>query len=653
MVKPHQDAPRTNAPTIMNTQHLIFIKRAEHLEDVESKIAKTLEKDLSKYVSHDVSTFYVVKSLWTVATLELKDIPRFGPQNGQVPFIEEAKRREGILSFGSGPFLDDGSCRIVQSLINKAQLQVDPFKAVKYSDVFRLAEKRGSPFALLTLRVGNIHIPYEPGFQNQTTSDFYKFHAQKVVSSITEESNNGGAVHGKLVVTYNLPTEYAQLGITNVVAPSARLPDVFKILLKQHGLAFCHCRSDIRITRVSVDLKEYLTCNVILDDGYGIQTDVRTLNIQDIKFDEKIRNSEYARLRGDISVDVPEKLFNCKLPNLGPTFFSNNCTRGYVLEFSVTVECLDNRCMTTFKVSTNINVAVETFKVNVPLPIQQATKEQDLVHIETLPKSPYVMQTVSQSVLQKARADGLLEHHTCSFVHDEAVVTIFTVSQSTESKIQCVSQSKFKRPEVDYANAVIFRREGYTFGTSYYARQLFKSRHLSIFSDFKDLHKYLPNQNDFCLFFIKKKPYAINHIFAEVYTIRLSCPKTFHVGLKMISIGITQRRIMKVGDKLVQNERTGTLLSDTFRAVGGRAFENRYEFNDEQMVTVPDDFVRCSFPALLPSTVSNNFSIEYHLVVKLKVSVMSFLSIKVVATDRLTVYNEKHSESLPPPCYDE
>lgn len=637
----------------MNTQHLLFIRRAEHLEDVENKISAILEKDLSKYVSHDVSTFYVGKSLWTVTTLELGDIPHLDPQIDKAPFIEEARRREGIVGLGSGPYLDDGTCRIVQSLINKAQLHVDPFKAVKYSDVFRLAVKRGSPFALLTLRVGNIHIPYEPGFQNQTMSDYYKFHAQKVVSSITEESNTSGAVHGKLVVTYNLPTAYAQLGITNVVAPSARLPDVFNILLKQHGLAFCHCRSDIRIPGVSIDLKEYTTCNVILEDGYGIQTDVRTLNLQNIKYDEKIRNSEYARLRGDISVDLPGKLFDCKLPNLGPTFFSNNCTRGYALEFSVTVECLENRCLTTFKVSTNINVAVETFKRNVPFPIQQVIKEQDLVHIETLPKSPYVMQTVSQSVLQKARVNGLLEHHTCSFVHDEAVVTIFTVSQSSESDIKCVSESKFKRPEIDYANAVIFRKEGYTFGTSYYARQLFKSRHLSIFSDFKDLHKYLPNQNDFCLYFIKKKPYAARHIFAEVYTIRLSCPKTFHVGLKMINIGITHRRIMKVGDKLVQNERTGTLLSDTFRAVGGRAFENRYEFNDEQIVTIPNDFVRCSFPALFPSSVSDNFSVEYHLVVKLKVSVMSFLSVKVVATDRLTVYNDKHSESLPPPRYDE
>lgn len=88
----------------MNTQHLLFIRRAEHLPDVENKISKTFEKDLSKYVSHDVSTFYVGKSLWTVATLELKDIPHFGPQNGQVPFIEEARRssaqttRIGILS---------------------------------------------------------------------------------------------------------------------------------------------------------------------------------------------------------------------------------------------------------------------------------------------------------------------------------------------------------------------------------------------------------------------------------------------------------------------------------------------------------------------------------------------------------------------------
>lgn len=122
-------------------------------------------------------------------------------------------------------------------------------------------------------------------------------------------------------------------------------------------MAFYLCLIDIKISRVTISLKEYITCNEPTGERLETRKDVQTLNLQDIKCEEIIRNSEYARLRGDIEVYLPDSLYDCKLQKLGPSFFSKICTRGYALEFLVTVECLKGK----FNVLSNKRSQVSVF----------------------------------------------------------------------------------------------------------------------------------------------------------------------------------------------------------------------------------------------------------------------------------------------------
>lgn len=52
----------------------------------------------------------------------------------------------------------------------------------------------------------------------------------------------------------------------------------------------------------------------------------------------------------------------------------------------------------------------------------------------------------------------------------------------------------------------------------------------------------------------------------------------------MISIEIVEKTVRKRA-KLMGQERSKVLIASLFRAVGGKAFVNKYDFNDEQMVT--------------------------------------------------------------------
>lgn len=149
----------------------------------------------------------------------------------------------------------------------------------------------------------------------------------------------------------------------------------------------------------------------------------------------------------------------------------------------------------------------------------------------------------------------------------------------------------------------------------------------------------------------KKNPVVSGKSFEELCTIRISCPNKFHVGLKMISIEIVEKTIRKEGDKIMSEEKSRVLVASLFRAVGGKAFVNKYDFNDEQMVTVPDDVANCRIPELTPSVVSEKLCRDYYLVGKLKLSILSLQSVKLALVDRIAVFNENHLESLPPRRY--
>lgn len=121
---------------------------------------------------------------------------RLRPQT-TTSFLKMSVEKKEFWLWAQAPTCD-GGCRLVYTLIHKAQLNIDPFKAVLNSDFYQLGEKRGSIYAFCCLRVANTRIPFEPGFQNLTANQFYKF--QTSVSAIIDANKAENSVYGKLVV---------------------------------------------------------------------------------------------------------------------------------------------------------------------------------------------------------------------------------------------------------------------------------------------------------------------------------------------------------------------------------------------------------------------------------------------------------------------
>ncbi|PSK35449.1 hypothetical protein C7M61_004485 [Candidozyma pseudohaemuli] len=108
-------------------------------EAAEGAIEEVLRSDPSKYVSHTASSFNVDLTLWHVTALELQNIPLVEGTN----YLQAAREKEGMLVLGSGPDMNDGSCRLVYSIIKPSQLSVEPFGAFDTSSLCKKYEALG------------------------------------------------------------------------------------------------------------------------------------------------------------------------------------------------------------------------------------------------------------------------------------------------------------------------------------------------------------------------------------------------------------------------------------------------------------------------------------------------------------------------------
>lgn len=90
--------------TSTKTNYIHFIEKDENQEVIDRAISKLLEKDPSKYVSHDVNSFKLGNATWVVTAVELQGEPETETADND-KLLENVCRKEGILAVGSGPNL--------------------------------------------------------------------------------------------------------------------------------------------------------------------------------------------------------------------------------------------------------------------------------------------------------------------------------------------------------------------------------------------------------------------------------------------------------------------------------------------------------------------------------------------------------------------
>ncbi|PVH16848.1 uncharacterized protein CXQ87_004404 [Candidozyma duobushaemuli] len=247
--------------------------------------------------------------------------------------------------------------------------------------------------------------------------------------------------------------------------------------------SFCSCCSDVEITRVSVELKEISSCKVPLKSGFGHQKDVRSQVLQDKTFEGLLDCSGFQETNGKLVYDLQKRFINCRLPELGPTFYSDSMSRTYELHFAVTVGCAAQECSTTLKASIEINIAIKDDINKIVSTKKPKQRTGDIFHVVSLPKSSSTMHDLKRIVEQRLGHVGVdfSAYHTYSCALNGAIFTLLVVNLSGKNKSALFkSDLKEKKDEVEENGSVMVYSNGaFTICSSGTTLQALRMLHLT------------------------------------------------------------------------------------------------------------------------------------------------------------------------------
>ncbi|PSK35451.1 hypothetical protein C7M61_004487 [Candidozyma pseudohaemuli] len=187
---------------------------------------------------------------------------------------------------------------------------------------------------------------------------------------------------------------------------------------------------------VSVELKEISSCKVPFKSGFGHQKDVRSQVLQDKTFEGLLDCSRFQETDGKLVHDLQKRFINCRLPELGPTFYSDSMSRTYELHFAVTVGCAAQKCSTTLKASIEINIAIKDDINKIDSTKKPKQRTGDTFHVVSLPKSSSTMHDLKRIVEQRLGRIGVdfSAYHTYSCALNGAIFTLLVVNLLGKNK---------------------------------------------------------------------------------------------------------------------------------------------------------------------------------------------------------------------------
>lgn len=366
-------------------------------------VALEIEKDPSNYVSHDSYTTWLKGKQWKATILRLKELPK--AKTDDISAITKAREIEGIQDFGQGPNMKDGKVRLLSSVIHLKQLLMIP-------STYR---KRTHEWGVQCFQSMDDRVPLACGVtHNVEKRDF--------------ELNNDGAVYLKMIASYQT-SRFFKSGLLNVVSPGAEISEFFEIQLNLTNTYFCRCQAKVSFKRLVVNLKETTRCIVPQLKGFGIQEDTRTGTLRDVELNSLLDLSAFTQKGTVFVADLEKSIYDCNLPNIGPTFHSETCSRSYALEIRVTCECdSKNSCRSEFSTLIDIDVAINDSTSDMQ-PQDQVLKKQDVLSLEKVDLSPFIAKDVEAIMAKRLRQvhSHSFGYHVSATAMDDSVMVISSV----------------------------------------------------------------------------------------------------------------------------------------------------------------------------------------------------------------------------------
>lgn len=617
----------------MKTEHLYFFKKAEDQKEVEDKVASVIDKHPEAYASHEVYAFAGDNTMWMMTDLELRTSDSSSLDEKAI--VTEARRKEGISHLGSGPTLNDSNCRLVQCVTERRLLNVDPLEALGDNALNTPIDKRAL-YELYCLWVGGKRIPFQPGITRKSVFSWHDIRSQPSLTVVVEpqDSKTDHPIEATLLVHYvfDQDVEFSQL--SNVVCPGKMITD-FNIRLHLKKPAFCGCIRGIVVKRIVVKLKEFTSCKVAVNGTFAVCKDVRDETLRDTECNYSISPDRFDRYPGEASVLIPSKFHECRLPYLGPSFSSENCSRTYALEYEVSLECTRGICSS--KVVALIGIGVPLPERSYLYPEKQVKRVRDLLHIDTFPKSPLVMQEVRKNTEKRTSSTnaGILGYQTLSVSDKKGSVLTTTTISLLDPPPNTEKPFSYLDAKIDLNCALVYRKDGYSLCSDSQVK-LEKSLWLSLY----DSYDLLPKNPNYCVLVVQKKKVILGMPFEEAFKISIITEHDEPLGISNIDITIIKKIVIMEGQKQVCTERSFPLLKESHGLFFGVSLPSYPSGKKRFEYRLPDEITKCKIPRLAPSLASSAIHWDYFLVVTITPDWMTPFAKRFGAIQRVDIVGE-------------
>ncbi|PVH17038.1 uncharacterized protein CXQ87_004597 [Candidozyma duobushaemuli] len=342
---------------------IYFIESLDNPNGFYRAVEEEIQKLPSNYITHDTFTVAANEKAWTVTGLLLKNVDVLEDTTS----LEQARKKEGVFNFGSGPNLNDGKPRILFSLLRREQLHYNP--GYTYWDTQKTI------LGIRCVHVGDSRIPLEYAVSQMSLPKYRK--SSKPKKAVKSENP-------------------IFLSLQSIVTAGASVADFLQLKLYQNEAFICRCQETFDATYVKVALEEHTWCKVLSKVGFKVQEEVREITLRDKEIYFTFKKSGFKTDGSRFSININDEVFNCELPNIGPSFISDDCARTYTLRIELTFYCTTGKCSSTLSTSINLDVAIEnhvsTFK-----PLKQPQRKQTLLFFDKIPMTPNIVSDVASS----------------------------------------------------------------------------------------------------------------------------------------------------------------------------------------------------------------------------------------------------------------
>ncbi|PVH16878.1 uncharacterized protein CXQ87_004435 [Candidozyma duobushaemuli] len=402
----------------MNSTSLHIIQRDRLFEGIILSVSYEMENRPSNYISHETFACKVDGELWAVSSLNLRGELSVVPPD----ILDDMKRKEGMSSFGKSPDLTDDRGRIVYCFTRMNQLLINHLLPSK-------GLRKDSLVGIRCLQVRNHIVPLDAGvtpLKAKSSSDTVDTSDKPRIPEDFVDVKEEDTIEVELLATYKPPKQYELISSGNMVKSGSSLKDFVKLDLKQTETFFCTCQGDISMNHITIVLEEHLRYQHIASKEGCVSEEVRTVVLKDSSINNFISHSDFKEFGTGFLHSPNVSLYDCSLPNIGPTYSSNKCTRSYALRFNIDLECGLGKC--SKHISTVMDIAVAT-QVHSAQPVFQVQKKQDVMLLETFELDSYLAQNAIQYCSQRQEEMELdcISYHLSSVVEDEKALVIATL----------------------------------------------------------------------------------------------------------------------------------------------------------------------------------------------------------------------------------